>query len=175
MAGIYIHIPFCRKACHYCNFHFSTSAHLQKDFVTALVKEIQLQQNYLSEPVSTIYLGGGTPSILPSNDIDSIIQHLHKTFSIEQDAEVTLEANPDDISLKKLVDWKAIGINRLSIGIQSFFEDDLTWMNRAHNAQQAAECIRLAQGTGFSNLSVDLIYGTPTLSDNNWSRNVGVP
>ncbi len=172
MAGIYIHIPFCRKACHYCNFHFSTSAHLQKDFVTALVKEIQLQQNYLSEPVSTIYLGGGTPSILPSNDIDSIIQHLHKTFSIEQDAEVTLEANPDDISLKKLVDWKAIGINRLSIGIQSFFEDDLTWMNRAHNAQQAAECIRLAQGTGFSNLSVDLIYGTPTLSDNNWSRNV---
>lgn len=172
MAGIYIHIPFCRKACHYCNFHFSTSERLQKDFVPALLKEIELQQNYLSEPVSTIYFGGGTPSILPSADIDLILQHLHKTFSIEQDAEVTLEANPDDISSAKLNEWKAIGINRLSIGIQSFFEDDLRWMNRAHNAQQAAECIVLAQQAGFYNFSVDLIYGTPTLSNNYWKQNV---
>ncbi len=172
MAGIYIHIPFCRKACHYCNFHFSTSAHLQKDFVAALVNEIQLQQNYLSEPVSTIYFGGGTPSILPSGDIESIIQLLNRTFTIEQDAEVTLEANPDDISSTKLFDWKTIGINRLSIGVQSFFEDDLIWMNRAHNAQQAADSIELSQRAGFYNLSVDLIYGTPKLSDNNWSRNV---
>ncbi|MEJ7827523.1 MAG: radical SAM family heme chaperone HemW, partial [Segetibacter sp.] len=172
MAGIYIHIPFCRKACHYCNFHFSTSTLLQKNFVTALLKEIQLQQDYLSEPVSTIYFGGGTPSILPSGDIESIIQLLNRTFTVEQDAEVTLEANPDDISSTKLFDWKTIGINRLSIGIQSFLEDDLIWMNRAHNAQQAADCIELSQRAGFSNLSVDLIYGTPTLSDNNWSRNV---
>ncbi|MBA4139208.1 MAG: radical SAM family heme chaperone HemW [Segetibacter sp.] len=172
MAGIYIHIPFCRKACHYCNFHFSTSTHLQKDFVTALLKEIELQQNYLSEPVSTIYLGGGTPSLLPSGDIESIIQLLNKTFLIEQDAEVTLEANPDDISSNQLSDWKTIGINRLSIGIQSFFEDDLTWMNRAHNAQQTANGIILAQHAGFNNLSVDLIYGTPTLTDANWKHNV---
>jgi oxygen-independent coproporphyrinogen-3 oxidase len=172
MAGIYIHIPFCRKACHYCNFHFSTSVRLQKDFVPALLKEIELQQNYLSEPVSTIYFGGGTPSILPSADIDRILQHLHKTFLIEQDLEVTLEANPDDISSAKLSEWKAIDINRLSIGIQSFFEDDLKWMNRAHNAQQATECIELANKAGFNNLSVDLIYGTPTLGNDNWKSNV---
>ncbi len=172
MAGIYIHIPFCRKACHYCNFHFSTSMRLQKDFVPAILKEIELQKNYFSEPVFTIYFGGGTPSILPSDDINSILQHLYKTFSIKQDAEVTLEANPDDISSPKLNEWKAIGINRLSIGIQSFFEDDLTWMNRAHNATQAAGCIALAQKADFYNLSVDLIYGTPTLSNNNWKRNV---
>jgi oxygen-independent coproporphyrinogen-3 oxidase len=122
MAGIYIHIPFCRKACHYCNFHFSTSASTQKDFVHALLKEIELQQNYFSEPVSTIYFGGGTPSLLPADDINRIMRHISRTFIIEQDAEVTLEANPDDISLIKLFDWKTIGINRLSIGIQSFLK-----------------------------------------------------
>jgi oxygen-independent coproporphyrinogen III oxidase len=172
MAGIYIHIPFCRKACNYCNFHFSTSTKLQKDFTDALLKEISLQKNYLFEHVATVYFGGGTPSILPSEDIDSILKKLKDTFQVDVDAEITLEANPDDITATKLAEWKAIGINRLSIGIQSFFEEDLRWMNRAHNAQQAVDCITLAQQAGFDNLTIDLIYGTPSLTDEHWKYNV---
>jgi oxygen-independent coproporphyrinogen-3 oxidase len=172
MAGVYIHIPFCRKACHYCNFHFSTSVQLQESYVTALLREIELRQNYLSSPVSTIYFGGGTPSILPSANIEDIIFKLQKNFIIENNAEITLEANPDDITSDKLEEWKETGINRLSIGIQSFFEEDLVWMNRAHNAHQAFNCISQAQKAGFNNLTIDLIYGTPTLSDKNWEKNV---
>jgi oxygen-independent coproporphyrinogen III oxidase len=172
MAGVYIHIPFCKKACNYCNFHFSTSTGLQKDFIDALLKEIDLRQNYLSETVSTIYFGGGTPSLLAAEDINKIVKKLGSTFSIDENAEVTLEANPDDITATKLEEWKAIGINRLSIGIQSFFEEDLKWMNRAHNANQAVECIHLAQQAGFHNLTIDLIYGTPTLTDEHWNYNV---
>ena len=172
MAGVYIHIPFCRKACHYCNFHFSTNIKLQEEFVNALLQEIDLQKSYLSAPVFTIYFGGGTPSILPSANIATIISSLHKNFIIEKNAEITLEANPDDITFEKLAEWKETGINRLSIGIQSFFEEDLQWMNRAHNAQQAADCIILAQKAGFNNLTIDLIYGTPTLSDDAWEKNV---
>ena len=172
MAGIYIHIPFCRKACHYCNFHFSTSAKMQESFVNALLQEINLQQNYLSERVSTIYFGGGTPSVLPSANIKDIISELNKNFIIENNAEITLEANPDDITTERLAAWKQTGINRLSIGIQSFVQKDLVWMNRAHDAQQAFNCILLAQKAGFNNLTIDLIYGTPTLSDESWERNV---
>lgn len=172
MAGVYIHIPFCRKACHYCNFHFSTSLQLQENFVTALLREIELQKNYLSEPVSTIYFGGGTPSILPSANIRNIISGLQKNFIIENNAEITLEANPDDITSEKLAEWKQLGINRLSIGIQSFAEEDLLWMNRAHNGEQALDCITLAQKAGFNNLTIDLIYGTPALSDQDWEENV---
>lgn len=172
MAGIYIHIPFCRKACHYCNFHFSTSTHLQNEFVNALLKEIDLQHTYLSETVSTIYFGGGTPSILSSSDIDQILQKLYTTYNAEKQPEITLEANPDDISAAKLNELKAVGINRLSIGIQSFFEDDLIWMNRAHNVQQAVDCISNAQQAGFTNITIDLIYGTPTLTDERWQNNV---
>ena len=172
MAGVYIHIPFCRKACHYCNFHFSTSVRLQESLVEALLKEIELRKSYVSEPVSTIYFGGGTPSILPSADIERIVSALKRTFTVAADAEITLEANPDDITVEKLEEWKKIGVNRLSIGIQSFFEDDLKWMNRAHNADQATSCIKLAHNAGFYNLTIDLIYGTPTLSDENWKRNV---
>lgn len=172
MAGVYIHIPFCRKACHYCNFHFSTSLQLQENFVTALLHEIELQKNYLSEPVSTIYFGGGTPSLLPSANIRNIISGLQKNFIIENNAEITLEANPDDITSEKLAEWKQIGINRLSIGIQSFVQQDLVWMNRAHNAKQSLDCITLAQEAGFNNLTIDLIYGTPTLSDEAWEKNV---
>ncbi|MDQ6814026.1 MAG: radical SAM family heme chaperone HemW [Bacteroidota bacterium] len=172
MAGVYIHIPFCRKACHYCNFHFSTSSRLQEGFVKALLQEIKLRKTYFSEPVTTIYFGGGTPSILPSADIDKIVAALMQTFVVEPGAEITLEANPDDISVEKLQEWKEIGINRLSIGVQSFFEEDLKWMNRAHSAQQATNCIQLAQDAGFYNLTIDLIYGTPTLSDENWKKNV---
>jgi len=172
MAGVYLHIPFCRKACHYCNFHFSTSTQLQTSFVAALLQEIELQKSYLSEPVSTIYFGGGTPSILPSADIRSIIEQLKQNFKIYDNVEITLEANPDDITTEKLSEWKETGINRLSIGIQSFFEEDLVWMNRAHNAAQAINCIKLAQEAGFNNLTIDLIYGTPTLTNENWKKNV---
>lgn len=172
MAGVYIHIPFCKKACHYCNFHFSTSMQLQEGLVNALLQEIDLRQNYLTEPVTTIYFGGGTPSVLPSANIKNIIFCLQKNFIIENNAEITLEANPDDITSEKLEEWKAIGVNRLSIGIQSFAQEDLVWMNRAHDSQQAFDCIRLAQAAGFDNLTIDLIYGTPTLSDEVWEKNV---
>jgi oxygen-independent coproporphyrinogen-3 oxidase len=172
MGGIYIHIPFCRKACHYCNFHFSTSPGLQKDFVEALIKEIDLQKNYLNESISTVYFGGGTPSILPADDIRRIIEKLSNTFAVDPEAEITFESNPDDISSEKLKEWKSLGINRLSIGVQSFFENDLKWMNRAHNAAQAFDCIKLAQQEGFHNLTIDLIYGTPTLTDEHWIQNI---
>jgi oxygen-independent coproporphyrinogen-3 oxidase len=172
MAGIYIHIPFCRKACHYCNFHFSTTHHLLPSLMNAVVKEITLQQDYLQEPIATIYFGGGTPSLLQTTYLQAVLHQLQTTFTVLPDAEITLEANPDDITTSALQAWKAMGINRLSIGVQSFFEEDLQWMNRAHNAQQAHACIALAKENGFDNLTIDLIYGGPTLSDANWQQNV---
>ena len=173
MAGIYLHIPFCKKACHYCNFHFSTSLRQKNDFTGALLKEMVLQQNYLrGEAINTIYLGGGTPSLLEQEELEMILGRLRGLFTIHPDAEYTLEANPDDITPAKLAAWRQAGINRLSIGIQSFFEEDLQWMNRAHNAQQAETCIRLAQEAGFHNLTIDLIYGTPGLTDARWHENV---
>ena len=172
MAGVYIHIPFCKKACHYCNFHFSTSIGLQKPFIAAIIKEIELQKEYLKEGVSTIYFGGGTPSLLASSDIKDILDKIYATWNVDANAEITLEANPDDIVEEKSNDWKSIGINRLSIGVQSFFEEDLLWMNRAHTSTQAIECINIVRDTGFDNFTIDLIYGTPTLSDNNWKKNV---
>lgn len=173
MAGIYLHIPFCKKACHYCNFHFSTSLRQKNDFTGALLREIHLQQNYLQgRAVETIYFGGGTPSLLEQEELNMILDQLRRSFTIHPQAEYTLEANPDDITAAKLAVWKQAGINRLSIGIQSFFEEDLQWMNRAHNAQQAEACIRLAQQAGFNNLTIDLIYGTPGLTDARWQDNV---
>jgi len=172
MAGIYLHIPFCRQACHYCNFHFSTSLKLKNEFTDALLKEIKLQSTYLpSEPVNTIYFGGGTPSLLSIDELTRILQMLRQTFTVAADAEVTLEANPDDIAEEKLKDWKQVGINRLSIGVQSFFEEDLRWMNRAHTAQQAIDNLKLARQY-FDNITIDLIYGTPTLPDDKWQHNV---
>ncbi len=173
MAGIYIHIPFCKKACYYCNFHFSVSLKNKNDFITALLKEALLRNNYLQqEEIQTIYLGGGTPSILAQEDLALILQTLQDRFRVAAGAEVTLEANPDDITAEQLAAWRRTGINRLSIGIQSFAEADLQWMNRAHNAHQASHCISLAQAAGFSNLSIDLIYGTPGLTDEQWHKNV---
>jgi oxygen-independent coproporphyrinogen-3 oxidase len=172
MAGIYLHIPFCRQACHYCNFHFSTSLKLKNEFVDALLKEIRLQKNYLpAEPVNTIYFGGGTPSLLTVEELSTILQTLRSHFLVSPDAEITLEANPDDINDQKLSDWKQAGVNRLSIGVQSFFEEDLRWMNRAHTAQQAIDNLQLAK-TFFPNMTIDLIYGTPTLPDEKWQHNV---
>lgn len=172
MAGIYIHIPFCKKACHYCNFHFSTSGKLMPEMVAAICKEAALRKDYLQEKINTIYLGGGTPSLLSIQYLEQIFNAIKNNYTIAEDAEITLETNPDDINNETLRDWKSIGINRLSIGIQSFFEEDLEWMNRAHNATQAEKCITLAQENGFYNLTIDLIYGGPTLSDEHWKHNI---
>lgn len=172
MAGIYIHIPFCRKACHYCNFHFSTSLALKNDFLNALLNEADLQTNYLGgEKVSTIYFGGGTPSLLEPGECDRILNKIRSLHPVAKDAEITLEANPDDLSAEKLLAWKEIGINRLSIGVQSFFEEDLTWMNRAHTAKQSIDHLTLAC-TYFDNITIDLIYGTPILTDTKWKENI---
>ncbi|MBC7651713.1 MAG: radical SAM family heme chaperone HemW [Deinococcales bacterium] len=172
MAGIYIHIPYCKKACHYCNFHFSTTHSLLPQMVDAIVAEVLLQKEYLHENIATIYFGGGTPSLLATDDLRLIVSQICSVFLVNNNVEITLEANPDDITEDKLLAWKNIGINRLSIGIQSFVEDDLRWMNRAHSASQAIKSIQLAQQFGFANITIDLIYGTPTLTNDQWQANV---
>lgn len=172
MAGIYLHIPFCRKACHYCNFHFSTTHHRIPDMLQAIGKEALLRMPYLNETVETIYWGGGTPSLLEIEDIQRLLQLLQTHYSISPQAEITLETNPDDISPEKLAAWRAAGINRLSIGIQSFEEQDLQWMNRAHTAAQSLRSIQQAKEAGFSNITIDLIYGTPGLTDEAWKKNI---
>jgi oxygen-independent coproporphyrinogen-3 oxidase len=165
MAGIYLHIPFCKKACHYCNFHFSTQTEHIQSFVDAMIQEIELQKNYLNEPVETIYFGGGTPSLLNEAQLKAILAAIYAHFKIATTIECTLEANPDDINPVQLAGWKQLGINRLSIGIQSFQASALAWMNRAHTVEQSHAAIQMAKQAGFNNLSIDLIYGTPTLSD----------
>ncbi len=163
MAGIYIHIPFCKKACHYCNFHFSTSLKFKNELLDALLKEISLTPGKKDEVIETIYFGGGTPSILELDEIKKILSELSREFMISPDAEITLEANPDDITPEKANAWLDAGINRLSIGIQSFREKDLQWMNRSHSAQQARTAILDIKKAGFTNYSIDLIFGTPGL------------
>lgn len=179
LTGIYIHIPFCKQACYYCNFHFSTSLDLKEEMIAALVKEIDLTtllyklvENDEKETTETVYFGGGTPSLLTAADIESLLTSVKNNYPISKDPEITIEANPDDVSLQKLKAWKEAGINRLSIGIQSFKDKDLEWMNRAHNTTQALDCILLTQKAGFDNFSADLIYGTPGLSDEEWKMNV---
>ncbi|MBS1666760.1 MAG: radical SAM family heme chaperone HemW [Bacteroidetes bacterium] len=175
MAGIYIHIPFCKQACHYCNFHFSTSLRYKNDFVAALLKEMDIRKEYLdNESIETLYFGGGTPSLLNMDELTKILETLSHCFTIDGNAEITLEANPDDISIEKLRGWKQEGINRLSIGTQSFFEEDLIEMNRAHHAQQAIDSIQSAQAEGFDNINVDLIYGSPSLSNERWKQNLEI-
>ncbi len=174
MAGIYIHIPYCKQTCSYCDFHFSTSLKSKDAFISSLIHEIELQKNYLGKNtlIETIYFGGGTPSLLSTDELDKIFKSLYANFSITKNAEITLEANPDDLSKTKLQELKLSPINRLSIGIQSFFEEDLKLMNRAHTAQNAENCIKESQQAGFENLTVDLIYGTPGLSNTNWKKNL---
>lgn len=174
MAGIYIHIPFCKQACHYCNFHFSTTLHQKDELVNALIKEIALQKNYLSTSIETIYFGGGTPSLLSSEQINSLLKEVYQNYPINDKLEITLECNPDDINSINLESWKREGINRLSIGIQSFFEEDLQWMNRAHNAKQSLQSIQLAKEIEFNNLTIDLIYGVPGLSNEKWLQNLNI-
>ncbi len=202
MAGIYLHIPFCRQACHYCNFHFSTSLRYKNEMIAALLTEIELQapifparqekpslgqqvpglffqdkelinnSGYLeNETIDTIYFGGGTPSLCTIYEIQSMMEKIYSSYVVSSHAEVTLEANPDDVDEDKLRGWREAGINRLSLGIQSFFEEDLNWMNRTHSASQATGSLRLAAGY-FDNISIDLIYGTNLLTREKWKRNI---
>lgn len=173
MPGIYIHIPFCKKACYYCDFHFSTSLKNKEALVDALCNEIQLRQDYLeNKKLSTIYFGGGTPSLLTSSELDKIISTIKEYFEIIPGAEITLEANPDDLIPEKIRELKEAGINRLSIGIQSFFDEDLQKMNRLHTAKQAIQALENAQLYDINNISIDLIYGLPNLTKEKWLYNL---
>jgi oxygen-independent coproporphyrinogen III oxidase len=170
--ALYIHIPFCKQACHYCDFHFSTSMKYKNEMVAALAKEIVLRKKeFENDLVETIYFGGGTPSRLPKEDLKLLIDSVFDNYLIAENPEITIEANPDDLNEKYLIELKNIGVNRLSIGIQSFFEADLLMMNRAHNASEAKECLEIAVQY-FDNISVDLIYGIPGLSDENWQKSI---
>lgn len=173
MAGIYLHIPYCRKACHYCNFHFSTTRYNAGQMHQSLLKEISQQTAYLQgAPISTIYFGGGTPSILPADNITELIQAIKDHYPVDNQAEITLEANPDDINEGILQSWQRAGVNRLSIGVQSFIQADLQWMNRAHTTSEAYQAASLARKAGIVDISIDLIYGTPYLTDEGWQENL---
>ena len=172
MSGIYIHIPFCKQACHYCDFHFSTSLKKKDAMVLALAKEMELRKNeFQNEVVETIYFGGGTPSILEISDIKVLIDTVFKHYKVIENPEITVEANPDDLSKERIIELSQNRVNRLSIGIQSFFEDDLKLMNRAHNSAEAKECLELATQY-FDNISIDLIYGIPNMSNEKWLQNI---
>ena len=175
MAGIYIHIPFCRQACSYCNFHFSVSLKNKEVLINALVKEIKIENNFIKdELIETIYFGGGTPSLLNKYELEIIFKALQKKYSINKDVEITLEANPDDVNETTLEIWKRNGINRLSVGLQSFNEEELKWMNRAHNASQSLKCLDDIHQAGFTNFSVDLIYGSPLQTNDDLKKNFDI-
>ena len=172
MAGIYLHIPFCKQACFYCDFHFSTSLKKKDELVSCLIKELEIRKDELSnEIIETIYFGGGTPSLLTIKEIEAIIKSIYLNYSIIDHPEITLEANPDDLSETKILELAESSINRLSIGVQSFFEDDLKLMNRAHNANEAKNCLSLATQY-FDNITVDLIYGIPNMTNERWKENL---
>ena len=173
MAGIYLHIPFCKRKCHYCNFYSLANQKNRNEFHKALLKEIVLQKDYLkAEKVESIYFGGGTPSLLSVTEIAEIINQIHKHYSVNSDAEIDLEANPDDLSISQLTHYKSLGINRLSIGTQSFDDAILKNLNRVHSAQQAIDTVIMAQNQGFENISIDLIYGIPNLSNALWEQSI---
>ena len=178
MSGIYIHIPFCKQACHYCDFHFSTSMKKKDEMVLALAKEIAMRKNELldsarsdNEIVETIYFGGGTPSVLSNDEIIFLISEVYKNYTVSENPEITLEANPDDLSAERILELSKSPINRLSIGIQSFYEEDLKMMNRAHNSAEAKKCLEEATKY-FDNISLDLIYGIPGMTDEMWKQNI---
>ena len=175
MAGIYIHIPFCRQACTYCDFHFSTSTQTVDAMIVSIEKELILRKNYSEdEIVQTIYFGGGTPSLIDTPLIKSLLDVVHREYNVNPDAEITLEANPDDLTEEKSEDLIQAGINRLSIGIQSFSDDDLKFMNRAHDSGQALSAVKNARQAGFKNISIDLIYGIQQSSAEQWEKNLDV-
>ncbi len=172
-AGIYLHIPFCKQACVYCNFHFSTSLKYKEDVLQAIMKELEMQRAYLDgATIETVYFGGGTPSLLSADEINRIFDTILKHYPVEQLKECTLEANPDDLDSNYLKALRNTPVSRFSIGVQSFRDEDLLYMKRAHNAQQADRAIKSAQDAGFDNLSIDLIYGTPGLTDASWKQNL---
>lgn len=171
MSSFYIHIPFCRQACHYCDFHFSTSLKKKDEMILALAKEIAMRKNEVQDKVETIYFGGGTPSVLPIEDIQFLIDEVYKNYNVIENPEITIEANPDDLTDLQIRKFANSQINRLSIGIQSFFEDDLQMMNRAHNAVQAKKCLEEATRY-FDNITLDLIYGIPNMSNEKWLKNI---
>ena len=171
MSGIYIHIPFCKQACHYCDFHFSTSLKLKSNLVEAILTEIDLRLPYLKDKnIETIYFGGGTPSLLSEKELFLILEKLYKTYNVSSHAEITLEANPDDLSIDKLKELKRLEINRLSIGLQSFNDEELIWMNRAHTAAESEASVKRSQDKGFENISIDLIYGSKFSNLTNWKK-----
>jgi oxygen-independent coproporphyrinogen-3 oxidase len=170
---LYLHIPFCKQACHYCDFHFSTSQKNRKEVLSAMMKELGLRKDELQEKnLKTIYFGGGTPSQLSVDELKFIFDEIANHFSFSADAEITLESNPDDLSNGYLRELKSTPVNRLSIGIQSFRDEDLKMMNRAHNAKEAESVVLRAQDHGFENITVDLIYGIPGLDENAWKKNL---
>ncbi|WP_299012160.1 radical SAM family heme chaperone HemW [uncultured Polaribacter sp.] len=172
MSGIYIHIPFCKQACFYCDFHFSTSLKKKEEMIFALIKEMELRKDELQNTiVETIYFGGGTPSVLSTEEINTLIEAVYTNFKVASNPEITLEANPDDLSKEKIIGLSKSPINRLSIGIQSFFEKDLKLMNRAHNANEAKKCLEIATQY-FTNISLDLIYGIPDSTNKEWRTNI---
>ena len=172
MAGIYIHIPFCKQKCSYCDFHFSTNLQHKSNLIQAINKELEIRKDEISTPLETIYFGGGTPSILSEIELESIFETIYKNYSTKNLKEITLEANPDDLNKEKLNFLKSTPINRFSIGVQSFFEEDLKLMNRAHNTQEAETSIKLAQDFGFENITIDLIYGSTTTTNEMWKQNL---
>uniref|UniRef100_UPI003F68EA2E radical SAM family heme chaperone HemW n=1 Tax=Mariniflexile litorale TaxID=3045158 RepID=UPI003F68EA2E len=169
---VYIHIPFCKQACHYCDFHFSTSLKKKDVLVNALAKEMELRKDeFKNKTVETIYFGGGTPSLLTVDELGFLIDTVYKNYQVVDNPEITLEANPDDLSNNLIIQLSKSPINRLSIGVQSFYEADLKLMNRAHNATEAKSCL-LEATKHFKNISVDLIYGIPGLTNENWIKNI---
>jgi oxygen-independent coproporphyrinogen-3 oxidase len=171
MAGIYIHVPFCRQACAYCDFHFSTRLDDKAAFIKAIVKEIYQRRGYIAEKnTGSIYFGGGTPSLLSEPELNAIFEALSAHFAWNENTEITLEANPDDIDEKRLTEWKKAGVNRLSIGLQSFNNQELAWMNRAHTAEESVSSVKRAQDAGFNNITIDLIYGSKFQNMAQWQK-----
>lgn len=171
MAGIYIHIPFCKQACHYCDFHFSTSIKRKSEMISAISDEIKLRKDEIKEAIETIYFGGGTPSLLSIDELQFLIDTIYQNFNVVPKPEITLEANPDDLSENQIIELSKTPINRLSIGVQSFFDDDLKMMNRAHTSSESVDCLSAAIGS-FENITVDLIYGIPNMSSDKWRENL---
>ncbi|MEZ4858400.1 MAG: radical SAM family heme chaperone HemW [Flavobacteriaceae bacterium] len=171
MAGIYLHIPFCKQACHYCDFHFSTSLKNKERMVEAICKELLLRKEEMREEIQTIYFGGGTPSLLSETELNQVFETIYQHYSVAENTEITLEANPDDLSKNRIIQISKSPINRLSIGVQSFFEEDLKLMNRAHTVSEAEQSIAVAK-EHFHNISIDLIYGIPKMSNERWLQNL---
>lgn len=173
MQGIYIHIPFCTQACHYCDFHFSTSLSLRDEMVKMICREIELRCDYLDKKnLDTVYFGGGTPSILSLQELERIMGSIHKHFQVTNDTEITIEANPDDLNKGKILELNKLGVNRLSIGIQSFHDEHLKYLHRIHSSEEAASSVKRAQDNGFNNISIDLIYGIPAETHQPWFKDL---